>query len=98
MARTAVALAPRSHFCHYVLGRVLLEAAQPAEALVELTVAVRLGGAQAEDGLYRLGLAAKRSGDTDSARQAWTSLLAQQPDHVAARQALRRLPAKTGAS
>ena len=94
MARTAVGLAPRSHFCHYVLGRALMSARRWAEAVVELAVAVELGGAQTVDALYRIGLASERDGRQAEARSAWTALMQLQPQHSGARQALRRLESR----
>lgn len=91
MARQAVDLAPRSHFCHYVLGRSLLSARLPAEAARELALAVELGGAQTGDALYRLGLAEERQGNLAAAQAAWTALLSLQADHPTARRALDRV-------
>ena len=91
MAGTAVELAPGSHFCHYVLGRALLSAQRPAEARRELTMAAELGGAQLQDALYRLGLAAEQEGDLNAAGAAWAALLRVQSDHLAARQGLERI-------
>jgi tetratricopeptide (TPR) repeat protein len=91
LARTAVDLAPQSHFCRYVSGRALLSASRPAEAARELSLAIEFGGAQSMDALYRLGLAAEQQGDFAAARAAWSALLGVQNDHLAARQALRRV-------
>jgi len=91
MGRQAVDLAPRSHFCHYVLGRSLLSARLPARAAQELELAVEFGGAQTADALYRLGLAEERQGNMTAAQAAWTALLSLQADHPTARQAIDRL-------
>ena len=91
MARTAVGLAPRSHFCHYVLGRALMAARRWTEAVQELAVAIELGGAQTVDALYRLGLASERDGNPAAARSAWRAVMQLQPDHSGANQALRRV-------
>ena len=91
MARTAVGLAPRSHFCHYVLGRALMSAQRWTDAVQELAVAIELGGAQTVDALYLLGLASERDGNPAAARSAWRAVMQLQPDHSGANQALRRV-------
>jgi tetratricopeptide (TPR) repeat protein len=91
MARTAVELAPRSHFCRYVLGRILM-AEDPASAVRELTIAVELGGAQTGDALYRLALAFERDHNTQAAQLAWTALLTLRPGDARAIRALTTPP------
>jgi tetratricopeptide (TPR) repeat protein len=91
MARTAVELAPRSHFCRYVLGRVLM-AQDPVAALRELTIAVKLGGPQTGDALYRLALVFERDHNPQAARVAWTALLELQPGDPRALRALSPQP------
>ncbi|HJP29612.1 MAG TPA: hypothetical protein QGF95_03555 [Candidatus Latescibacteria bacterium] len=91
LVEAAVRLAPRSHFCRYVFGRVLMSLDRAVDAASELALAVELGGAQSADSLYRLGLASQRAGNPGGARSAWKTLLELQPAHADARRALSAL-------
>jgi Tfp pilus assembly protein PilF len=93
LARRAVLLAPRSHFCRYVHGRALLAVDRIEEGVAALYEALRLSDTapSAADAGFRLGLVMYGRGDKDRARQIWQAVLRTDPSHPGARQGLRLL-------
>jgi tetratricopeptide (TPR) repeat protein len=92
-ARRAVELAPRSHFCRYVLGRSQLATDRPVAALTTLARAVELPGTLTIDALYWYGVACERADRPEAARAAFAGVLRLEPENQVARRALESLTA-----